>query len=63
MSAVWRLVAAAGAVYRRAGEDLEILRAALLAPVQRRCDSHDVRLDDLDETLSNAPKRRRGQQA
>ncbi|MDH3230893.1 MAG: SCP2 sterol-binding domain-containing protein [Alphaproteobacteria bacterium] len=53
-----RLAAVAGALYRRADEDLDILRAALLAPVQRRCDSQDGRLDDLDETLSNAAKRR-----
>jgi predicted lipid carrier protein YhbT len=58
-----RLAAAAGALYRRADEDLEVLRAALLAPVQRRCDSQEVRLDDLDETLSNAATRRRGRQA
>jgi len=58
-----RLAAAAGALYRRAEEDLEILRAALLAPVQRRCDSQDARLADLDETISNAGKRRGGRRA
>lgn len=58
-----RLAAAAGALYRRADQDLEMLRAAFLAPVERRCDSQDARLADLNETLSSAAKRRRGRQA
>ena len=53
-----RLVIAATALYRRAEEDLELLRGALLAPVERRCDSQDVRLDALGETVSKATRRR-----
>ena len=60
---VRRLAAAAGALYRRADEDLEILRAALLAPVQRRCDSQEARLDDLNDNLSSSANRRRGKPA
>ncbi len=55
-----RLVASAAALYRRADADLEMLRAALLAPVQRRCDSQEARLDDLNESLARAAKPRRG---
>ena len=58
-----RLVEAATALYRRADEDLEVLRSALLSPVQRRCDSQDARIDDLGETVSNVSKRRRGRDA
>jgi predicted lipid carrier protein YhbT len=60
---VRRLAAAAGALYRRADHDLEVLRAAFLDPVQQRCDSQDARLDDLNETLSKAAPSRRGRQA
>ncbi len=54
-----RLVAAATALYRRADEDLEMLRAALLAPVQRRCDSQEARLDDINDSLAKVAKSRR----
>lgn len=58
-----RLVETATALYRRADEDLEVLRSALLAPVQRRFDSQDARIDELGETVANASKRRRGRSA
>lgn len=56
------LVRAGGTLYRRAEQDLEILRAALLAPMARRCDAQDTRLRDLDETVSRLPARRRERQ-
>jgi predicted lipid carrier protein YhbT len=58
-----RLVEAATALYRRADEDLEVLRSALLAPVQRRFDTQDARIEELGETVVSAAKRRRGRGA
>lgn len=57
------LIGVGGALYRRAEADLEILRAALLAPVTRRCDTQDSRLRDLDETVAKLPARRRERRA
>jgi predicted lipid carrier protein YhbT len=58
-----RLVEAATALYRRADEDLEVLRAAVLAPVQSRFESQDARIDELGETVASQSKRRRGRSA
>ncbi len=58
-----RLVEAATALYRRADADLELLRAALLDPVQRRFESQEARIDELGETVAGASKRRRGHSA
>ena len=52
-----------GMLYRRAERDLETLRAALVAPVQRRCDAQEAQLRDLDETVANMPTRRRERQS
>jgi predicted lipid carrier protein YhbT len=57
------LLRAGGALYRRAERDLETLRAALVAPVQRRCDAQEARLRDLDETVAGMPTRRRERQS
>jgi predicted lipid carrier protein YhbT len=56
------LLKAGGALYRRAERDLETLRAALVAPVQRRCDSQEAELRDLDEKVASMPTRRRERQ-
>ncbi len=56
------LLRAGGALYRRAERDLETLRAALIAPVQRRCDAQEAQLHDLDETVAGMPTRRRERQ-
>ena len=53
------MLRAGGMLYRRAERDLETLRAALVAPVQRRCDSQEAQLRDLDETVASMPTRRR----
>lgn len=58
-----RLIEATTALYRRADEDLQMLRSALLAPVQRRFESQDARIDELGETVASASKRRRGREA
>lgn len=58
-----RLVAAATAIYHRAEEDLDMLRTALLAPVQRRFDVQDARIDELGETIASVSKQRRPRQA
>lgn len=55
-----RLMAAAQAVYRRADEDLEVVRSALLSPMQRRFDSQNARIDELGEVVAGVAKRRRG---
>lgn len=57
------LVRAGGTLYRRAERDLETLRAALVAPVARRCDVQENRLRDLDETVSRLGSRRRERRA
>jgi predicted lipid carrier protein YhbT len=56
------LLRTGGALYRRAERDLETLRGALLAPVQRRCDSQEAELRDLDEKVASMPTRRRERQ-
>jgi len=58
-----RLVAAATALYRRAEADLDLLRSALLAPVQRRVDVQDARIDELGQTVAGISKRRRPREA
>lgn len=58
-----RLIAAATALHRRAEKDLEMLHTALLAPIQRRFDVQDARIDELGETVAAASKRRRPQRA
>lgn len=58
-----RLVAAATALYRRAEADLDMLRTALLAPVQRRFDVQDARIEELGETVALASKPRRPKKA
>ena len=57
------LLRAGGALYRRAERDLETLQAALVAPVQRRCDAQEAQLRDLDETVASMPARRRERQS
>lgn len=57
------LVRAGGSLYRRAERDLETLRAALVAPVVRRCDAQESRLRDLDETVTRLGPRRRERRA
>jgi len=57
------LLRAGGMLYRRAERDLETLRAALVAPVQRRCDSQEAKLRDLNETVAGMPTRRRERQS
>ncbi len=54
---------AGGSLYRRAEQDLEALRGALLAPVVRRCDAQDARLREIDEALAARPARHRERQA
>jgi predicted lipid carrier protein YhbT len=58
-SPVRRLLDRAGRLYRRAEGDIETLRAAMLAPIQRRCDIQDNRLRELEEQLSAMPRRRK----
>ena len=57
------LLRAGGALYRRAERDLETLRSALVAPVQRRCDSQEAQLRNLGETVASMPTRRRERQS
>lgn len=57
------LLRAGGVLYRRAERDLETLRTALVAPVQRRCDSQAAQLRDLDEAVAGMPARRRERQS
>lgn len=57
------LLRAGGALYRRAERDMETLRSALIAPVQRRCDAQEAQLRDLDESVASMPTRRRERQA
>lgn len=57
------LVTAGGRLYRRAERDLETLRAALVAPVTRRCDAQESRLRDLDEAVARLGPRRRERRA
>lgn len=49
--------------YRRAERDLETLRSAFVAPVERRCDIQEAQLQDLGETVDNLPIRRRERRA
>lgn len=58
-----RLVAGATALYRRAEADLELLRSALLAPMHRRADFQDARIDELGDTITGVSKRRRPREA
>jgi len=58
-----RVAAAATALYRRAEADLDMLRSALLAPMQRRFDVQDARIDELGETIDGVTKRRRSREA
>ena len=53
------LLNAGAALYRRAERDLETLRSAIVAPVQRRCDLQDAQLQDLGKTVEKLPTRRR----
>lgn len=55
------LVRGAGAVFARAAEDLETLRAATIAPAIMRSDALAAELDGLEERLS--PPRRRSRRA
>lgn len=52
------LLNAGVALYRRAERDLETLRSAFVAPVERRCDIQDAQLQDIGETIENLPRRR-----
>lgn len=52
-----RVSGLAGAVFGRLSEDLEILRAALVAPVARRTDAAVSGLKDLDERLTDLKRR------
>jgi predicted lipid carrier protein YhbT len=45
-------------LYRRAERDLETLRSAFVAPVERRCDIQEAQLQDFGETIENLPRRR-----
>ncbi len=45
-------------LYRRAERDLETLRSAFVAPVERRCDIQEAQLQDIGETVENLPRRR-----
>lgn len=58
-----RLLALGGSLYRRAEGDLEMLRAAIVAPVQRRCDAQDGKIADLTSKVERLPARRRERQA
>jgi predicted lipid carrier protein YhbT len=58
-----RLLALGGSLYRSAEGDLEMLRAAIVAPVQRRCDAQDGKISDLAATVERLPTRRRERQA
>lgn len=53
-----RILGAGGALYHRAERDLETLRAALLAPVQRRFDAQDARFEEMDRNIANRRGRR-----
>lgn len=57
------LLGAGGAIYRRAERDLETLRTAVIAPVQRRCDRQDAQLRELGETVSRSPAGRKGRKS
>lgn len=52
---VRRLLTIGTGIFRRAEDDLEILRAAIVAPVQRRCDAQEAKLRDIDETAKSLP--------
>lgn len=58
-----RMLALGGALYRRAEGDLEMLRGAIVAPVQRRCDAQDGKIADLTAKVERLPARRRERQA
>lgn len=52
---VRHLLKTGSSIFRRAEDDLEILRAAIVAPVQRRCDAQEAKLNDIGETVKSLP--------
>ncbi len=53
-----RLAKIGGMLFRRAERDLEVLRAAIVGPLARRCDAQESALRELDETVAGLSRKR-----
>jgi predicted lipid carrier protein YhbT len=56
-------VSALGAVFARAGHDLETIRGAFVAPLARGHDRHEARLAELEETVAGLRRQLRRERA